>query len=126
SSKRRGPIHIYRSPVRSYVTRLRSLNDRLVAWGYTKKTLKFGRKVGDEYSEVAASDATTQADWVAKKKSWIAEGDRILDYVEDFVSEDLLDYSAEQSMVEHWKNLSSVAFNVTYMMAITQARVDMV
>ena len=117
-----GPIRIPNTPQEFRQQQLADLNKRLEEWGFLEDVNDFSAAVMRDFVHHSADQGALKL-WVQEKEKWIACADKIFEDIEKFMWGGFFDsMNTETTLLpEMWRNLSGVAFRVQYMIATTEA-----
>ncbi len=89
-----------------------ALNEALLDWGYTEDFVKYQRSLDKNMQKAQRADVQTRTSWMAEMRDWVAEGDKFVDTLYELASGEVT------------SSMLSVIFNVMYMRAAVEARLD--
>ncbi len=117
-------IPIVPTPMADVVPELTAINRSLGTWGFSRDPSgdQFVARMLAEFKEVQKVEEKLAA-WKDQKVEWVAEGDRILDTIELFMTGTLAGLDP-YSVRFYWARCTAVAFKILYQMAAVEAHLD--
>ncbi|RDX54390.1 hypothetical protein OH76DRAFT_1479370 [Lentinus brumalis] len=104
------PLRIPSTSTPSHASRLVALNEALLDWGYMEDRAAYSRSLDKQLRRARRADKATRTTWVNKMDEWIADGDSMVEELQDVARHDFNSTTL------------SVVFNVLYMIAAAEAR----
>ncbi|KAH9846596.1 hypothetical protein C2E23DRAFT_743647 [Lenzites betulinus] len=118
-------IQIPLTPNQTLVSRLTTLKNDLLVWGFTEDLDAFTQTFKAKHARANDGGAGERALWVEETQRWLNRGDDILDEIQGVVTSGILESLAPRHMGRLWEQLSASAFKVQYMMVFANVYVDL-
>ena len=118
------PLPIPLCPNFDLINGMERINDALLAWGYTGTPDKMIATIHEEYLSVRLSGELAEK-WVEDKGRIISSGEDLLDTIEAFTVDDAMTTISLEGFREVWRYLTQVAYHVQWVIAATDARVEL-
>ncbi|KAH9845984.1 hypothetical protein C2E23DRAFT_745138, partial [Lenzites betulinus] len=119
------PIQIPLTPDRVLVSRLTTLKNDLLAWGFTEDLNAFIETFKAKHVFAKEEGAEARELWMTETQQWLSRGDEILDGIHGIVCSGVLESLSPTHMARLWEQLSASAFKVQYMMVYAHVYVDL-
>ncbi|OBZ69356.1 hypothetical protein A0H81_10625 [Grifola frondosa] len=97
------------------------LDALLLSWGYYDDPKVFVQDLEQDYEQVRGHPAA-RATWVEGKVAWLAQGDRILDTIENFLADGGCTAWGVDGVARIWVGLTQVVFKVQWVMTAAEVR----
>ena len=105
---------------------LSGINRSLKEWGFVESPrFAFAEQIANEIT-AARANATALEAWVQAREKWLAEGDRILEAMEEALCTDVLafDHGSRHLRGRIYRLLCSAVVRVQYMLVIVEVQLD--
>ncbi|OBZ77567.1 hypothetical protein A0H81_01938 [Grifola frondosa] len=97
------------------------LDALLLSWGYYDDPKAFVLDFEQDFEQVRGNPAT-RATWVRGKVAWLAQGDLILDTIENFLADGGCTTWGDDKTARIWAGLTQVVFKMQWVMTAAEVR----